>query len=217
MASASNLLERGSLAAARRHCTAGPLGFASLRRPLPAGAGGWLKVDAGYLTPRLGIRLLVRGFLWRLNMGTDWMTRLRNCFPNPKGCPLSAAGGPLSAILPERVHACAFDQDRLGRLSRGDRLVFRHMPIPKQQSGTSKAPDHRDEGIFMEQDGIFGDDYSPDVFPTFVGGIVSQIYEWSLSGVPCEEIARRLNGLETGTGNRATNISTILRRGQCKN
>ena len=60
-----------------------------------------------------------------------------------------------------------------------------------------------------------GRGYLPRVFPAT--GIVSQIYQWVFSGVSCEEVARRLNNLETGPGNRSANISAILRRGQCKN
>ena len=67
----------------------------------------------------------------------------------------------------------------------------------------------------MKQEPIFGYGYLPEVPPSI--GIVREIFGWRVGGVSCDEIARRLNGLETGTWNRATNISTILRRGQCKN
>lgn len=65
----------------------------------------------------------------------------------------------------------------------------------------------------MERDLISGcgRGYLPRVSPPT--DIVRQIFEWSLSGVSCKEIAWRLNGLETGPGNRVANVSAILRRG----
>ena len=40
----------------------------------------------------------------------------------------------------------------------------------------------------MEREGISCGDYSPDVFPPFVGGIVGETFKWSFPGSPVREL-----------------------------